>query len=31
MQVHAFTAQGIHCQFVMVNPVLGLVVVKTSA
>ena len=28
---HAFTAQGIHGQFVMVNPVLDLVVVKTSA
>jgi CubicO group peptidase (beta-lactamase class C family) len=28
---HAFTGQGIHGQFVMVNPVLDLVVVKTSA
>ncbi len=28
---HAFTAQGIFGQFVMVNPVLDLVVVKTSA
>jgi hypothetical protein len=30
-QDHAFTAVGIHGQFVMVNPVLDLVVVKTSA
>jgi CubicO group peptidase (beta-lactamase class C family) len=28
---HAFTGQGIHGQFLMVNPVLDLVVVKTSA
>lgn len=28
---HSFTGQGIHGQFVMVNPVLDLVVVKTSA
>jgi CubicO group peptidase (beta-lactamase class C family) len=27
----AFTGQGIHGQFVMVNPVLDLIVVKTSA